>query len=140
MLEEGDFLSWYLVENQARLKKHYGILTSFLEQHDIPYFKGGNAGIFLWVDVRKYITETIDSIDKLGAKEREARLARAWPRKGVMIANGSNFRSEEPGWVRITFTAEEQALREGLRRFMATLEWSLNDLEMSISDEWHWRC
>jgi bifunctional pyridoxal-dependent enzyme with beta-cystathionase and maltose regulon repressor activities len=35
---------------------------------------------------------------------------------GVEMASGSKYREEKPGWFRVIFTVEKDALEEGLRR------------------------
>lgn len=53
--------------------------------------------------------------------QREAGIIQRCLKEGVMIAKGSNFNSEELGWFRITFTADEKALKLGLERLSASL-------------------
>ncbi|KAK4543118.1 hypothetical protein LTR36_005895 [Oleoguttula mirabilis] len=125
ILEDAAFLAWYIAENQRRLAEHYRILTDFLDEQSIPYFRGGNAGIFLWVDLRRHLdsgTRSDGSAANSLRAAKEVQLSDAWLLKGVMIARGGKFLSEELGWFRITFTAEKPALREGLRRFVEVLD------------------
>ncbi len=41
MLEDREFLTSFLAENQKRLAENYVLATSFLDEHGIEYFKGG---------------------------------------------------------------------------------------------------
>lgn len=45
---------------------------------------------------------------------------------GLMVAPGHVYMSESYGWFRITFTVGEEALEEGLRRLLA----SINKMEV----------
>lgn len=55
-------------------------------------------------------------------KAKETLISEACLSKGVMVAKGSNFLSEELGWFRITFTATEKVLMIGLQRMMEALK------------------
>ena len=136
LLEDGPFLEWFIAENQKRLAKHYTLLTEFLDQDSIPYYKGGNAAVFLWIDLRKVLrgdrkdmkTLRVTNPDAGVYKDMQDRLIQLWLERGVMIARGSGSLSEEYGWFRIVFTAEEQALHIGLDRFLAVLkDWQSKD-------------
>lgn len=43
-------------------------------------------------------------------------------KNGVMIAPGHVYMAEEYGWFRITFTVGDDALKEGLKRFLKSIE------------------
>ncbi|KAK5166421.1 uncharacterized protein LTR77_007964 [Saxophila tyrrhenica] len=133
ILEDTPFLDRFIGDNQKQLASHYALLTNFLDDNHIPYFQGGNAALFLWVDLRRWLLGNSDadtavlrstSPDAAKYKAKEDRLSKRWLEKGVMIAKGSRSLSEEIGWFRIVFTAEEKALRTGLNRFLEGLrEW-----------------
>ena len=55
-------------------------------------------------------------------KVKETLISEACLSKGVMIAKGSNFLSEELGWFRLTFTANEKVLMVGLQRMVDALK------------------
>lgn len=130
MLEDKAFLDHFINTNQKRLAMHYTVVTKFLEQHDIPYFPGGNAALFVWVDLRKWLLGDSKDVSSLlmssahaeQLKAKQDLMYQAWHKKGVMIAKGSAFLTEELGWFRIVFTAEEEALRIGLQRFVDVLQ------------------
>ncbi|KAK5685488.1 hypothetical protein LTS10_003567 [Elasticomyces elasticus] len=128
ILEDEKFLQWYLPENQNRLATNYRTLIKFLDENSISYFRGGNAGIFLWV----YLGQRTASSGKSNSSDRgqaglasatleaeqshDRLLADTCLKNGVMVGRGSRFLSEEAGWFRITFSADEVALRTGLDR------------------------
>ncbi|KAK4900771.1 hypothetical protein LTR27_001950 [Elasticomyces elasticus] len=132
ILEDEKFLQWYLPENQKRLATNYSTLIKFLDENSISYFRGGNAGIFLWVYLAQRTASSgkSDSAVRMsGLKQADEEsatleaeqsydrlLADTCSKSGVMIGRGSRFLSEEAGWFRITFSADEVALRTGLDR------------------------
>lgn len=132
ILEDRVFLEYFISENQKRLAKHYNVLTEFLDKHGIGYVKGGNAAVFLWVDLRDSLLGdsyagdvralSMSSPEMQKFKRKQDLLSKTWQENGVMIAKGSAFLSEELGWFRIVFTAEEAALRTGLQRFIEVLQ------------------
>ncbi|KAK5734937.1 hypothetical protein LTR17_008570 [Elasticomyces elasticus] len=132
ILEDEKFLQWYLPENQKRLATNYSTLTKFLNENSISYFQGGNAGIFLWVYLGRQTASSgasdsavrksdggqfdVASVTHQTEQSYDLLLADTCLKNGVMIGRGSRFLSEEAGWFRITFSADEVALRTGLDR------------------------
>jgi hypothetical protein len=41
MLEDGDYTKNFFATNQRRLAEQYAFATSFLDQHEIPYYRNG---------------------------------------------------------------------------------------------------
>lgn len=131
ILEDTKFLDWFMAENQRRLQKNFGIMTEFFEKEGIPFFEGSNAALFVWVDLRQWFLDdpekddiavlkaTAPGVEKYVAKQDL--LSKAWQAKGVMIGKGTAFLTEEVGWVRVVFSAQEEALRVGLQRFVDVL-------------------
>ncbi|KAH8805247.1 pyridoxal phosphate-dependent transferase [Xylogone sp. PMI_703] len=113
LLEDQEFLDWFLAENKRRLSENYNLITSFLSSNGIGYFSGGNAGVFLWVDLREYVK---------GDRATEALLVKKCVERGLFVGYGTNFFSEEVGWFRLTFTAKTEILMEGLKRLVSVLE------------------
>ncbi|KAI1179309.1 putative aminotransferase class I and II family protein [Nemania sp. FL0916] len=135
MLEDRNFLDAFVAKNRKLLRKHCGILTEFLDQHNIPYCANMNAGIFVWVDFGRYLNR--ESQDSRGSGEpttkalpsdvrvhqdSENDLTKRFFNSGVMISSGSSYSAEELGWFRISFTVEEQALHVGLQRLLKCLK------------------
>ncbi|KAG4442585.1 hypothetical protein IFR05_001915 [Cadophora sp. M221] len=119
LLEDTEYLDTFIATNQRRLSENYTLATSILTSHNIEYFKGSNAGVFLWIDLRKYFDseETLD-----GRMAREKDIVQKCEEKGLFVGYGSNFFSEEVGWFRITFTARDEVLRVGLQRLVGVLK------------------
>ncbi|KAK3651451.1 hypothetical protein LTR56_005593 [Elasticomyces elasticus] len=132
ILEDEKFLQWYLPENQKRLATNYRTLIKFLDENSISYFRGGNAGIFLWVYLGQRTAPSekpdsavqkshgaqsdVASVTLEAEQSDDLLLAGTCLKNGVTIGRGSRFLSEEAGWFRITFSADEVALRTGLDR------------------------
>ncbi|KAI2487141.1 Aspartate/tyrosine/aromatic aminotransferase [Pyrenophora tritici-repentis] len=120
MLEDELFLGDFKLENHKVLAKHFTILRSFLNQQNIPYYSNVHAGVFLWVDLRRYLpgnsapepaTSAVDA-----NHDGEIRLFKRLLKAGVVVSQGSSFGTEELGWYRISFAVEDQALNVGLQR------------------------
>ena len=134
ILEDKTFLKSFLAENQKRLAKNYRIITDFLKRHGIPYYQGGNAAMFVWVDLRAWLVPEpgSGSYKALLSSSPESEqyrakietLGKTWIKKGVTITNGVKCHTEELGWFRIVFTAKEEVLHIGMQRFIDGLqEW-----------------
>ncbi|GAW26424.1 putative PLP-dependent transferase [Rosellinia necatrix] len=136
MLESPEFLVTLSTKKQKTLKNHCRILTRFLDQHEIPYYANINAGVFVWVDLRRYLHSEVSrnagsdlslaqaspSQNQEMLREQEMRLFQNCLAGGVGISLGSSFSSEEIGWFRISFTVEERALHVGLQRLLTCLQ------------------
>ena len=96
-----------------------------------------SAGLFVWVDIRRSMSGVAQSSGTTSKVSNGQQDTEHWEnqivdicqRNGVMIAPGHAYGAEECGWVRITFTVEEDALIAGLCR----LGESLDELETSTN-------
>lgn len=89
------------------------IYDTALEDELIHWPHNRNAGFFLWIDLSPYLT-TSTADDK--GWEAEAVLKKEILEAGVEIASGAKYREERPGWFRVLFTVEKDALEEALER------------------------
>jgi aspartate/methionine/tyrosine aminotransferase len=139
MLEDRAFLDTFITQNRQRLQVAYQQISAFLDQHDIRYLRNPVAGVFLWVDLRPYILEhpathadalaagtAIEELYVSGPRatfytERVDALLQGCLARSVNIGKGANFRAEEIGWFRITFSLGESALLLGLERLRTAL-------------------
>ncbi|KAK0640776.1 pyridoxal phosphate-dependent transferase [Cercophora newfieldiana] len=127
MLEDESFRSKFFEKNYRLIEESYAFTTKFLGQHGIPYYRGSNAGSFLWIDLRQYILGGADiRLLKRGGgaspfEEREEILDGALLQHGVSLSRGSIFFTEELGWFRLTFTLPKQELEQGLHRLVSAL-------------------
>ncbi|KAJ5339493.1 aminotransferase sirI [Penicillium brevicompactum] len=113
------------------MAENYRVTTSFLADRSIKYYEM-NAGLFIWVDLRHLFRPELASQDSSALKirppiakihkKRELQIIEACTKHGVLIAPGSVYIPEEYGWFRITFTLQQEALKEGLERLWKSLE------------------
>ncbi|PHH75742.1 hypothetical protein CDD82_4308 [Ophiocordyceps australis] len=131
ILEDKEFLADFIAKNRQVLAKHCTILRVFLDRHGIPYYTNVYAGVFVWVDLRRYLygesfgtvnsPETTSSTTNIH-QDREMMFFKYCLASGIAISPGSSFSTEELGWFRLSFAVEEQALHIGLERLLQCLE------------------
>ncbi|KAF3059812.1 1-aminocyclopropane-1-carboxylate synthase 1 [Daldinia childiae] len=128
MLTDDGFRVDFMSKNRKLLTEHSAILTAFLQEHEIPYYSKVNAGVFAWVNLQRYLydksevsaTDLFRSNDKF-YRDREMTLWNRLLASGVGLGLGSWYSAEEPGWFRVSFAVEKEALRIGLERLIKTL-------------------
>jgi bifunctional pyridoxal-dependent enzyme with beta-cystathionase and maltose regulon repressor activities len=76
-----------------------------------------NGGFFLWIDLSPYLSS--NTADDKGW-EAEATLRTAILKASVKMASGQKYREERPGWFRVLFSVEKDALEEALRRYVVS--------------------
>ncbi|XP_068636153.1 1-aminocyclopropane-1-carboxylate synthase-like [Aristolochia californica] len=114
MLSDEEFIDTYLVESARRLAMRHKLFTAGLSQVGIDYLKG-NAGLFIWMDLRKLLKEP--------TFEGEMVLWRTIIHNVKLnVSPGSSFHCAEPGWFRVCFAnmdddTMEVALQR-IRKFM----------------------
>ncbi|KAA8645007.1 hypothetical protein EYZ11_010669 [Aspergillus tanneri] len=103
----------FLNKNSARLADAYRNVTAWLEDKNIMYYQGGNAGLFVWAKLLPNLTSITPG-----------QLVDACRAHGVNIGDGQNFLPEvtETGWFRITFSYPPDMLWLGLQRLEKTLK------------------
>ena len=67
------------------------------------------CGPFIWLDLSSFLLQN--------SLQDERDLAREMIEKGVWLATGEAYRSEEPGYFRMTFAIPEQELELGVQRY-----------------------
>jgi 1-aminocyclopropane-1-carboxylate synthase len=137
LLNDHEFLDFYLEKNSKRLGEHYKLVTDFLKENKIEYVRGGNAGFFIWVDFRSILGDDIFVLDdERGERERsgqvchsgeKARARDQWFNEklmeaGVYLGTGDAFFSEQHGWYRITFSVPRKVLDLGLGRLQKVID------------------
>ncbi|POS83586.1 hypothetical protein EPUL_004554, partial [Erysiphe pulchra] len=112
ILKRPDFVHKFLALSQKRLNKGYEITVNFLETAGIPYFKGGNAGFFIFIDLSKYLV--IWNTKQEAGSNPEFALAQHLKEHGVFV-HPREEHSEVPGWYRLVFASMSiDDLRVGL--------------------------
>ena len=112
ILENVDFVDFLLTLSRTRLSENYIAVTHLLDSAGIPYWKGGNAGYFLWVDLSTYLLPKEHEGDDA---EREKKLAVRILKGGVWLNPGQEM-GENPGWFRLIFSHPKEKVLEGVRR------------------------
>ncbi len=109
ILSDEPFLQVYFTKLTTQLTKAYNLCTSILRGMNVPY-SPANSGPFLWINLSGFLQrKTIES-------ERD--LALRMIKAGLWLATGEAYRSEEPGWFRLTFAVPEPEIRLGLERYV----------------------
>lgn len=123
MLEDKAWLAGFVKESQTALAKRNLLVRHKLEEHDIPYYKGANAGFFLWIDLGKWLP-TKDANGKAieDQWDREAELVRRMGEKKVYFTDGKSLCAEEAGWFRVIFSQETAVIDEGFKRLLEVLQ------------------
>ncbi|XP_073072546.1 1-aminocyclopropane-1-carboxylate synthase-like protein 1 isoform X3 [Manis javanica] len=103
----------YLPENHARLKAAHAYVSGELKALGIPFLSRG-AGLFIWVDLRKYLPEA--------TFEEEMLLWHCFLDNKVMLSSGKTFGCKEPGWFRLVFSDKAPRLSVGMQRVRQVLE------------------
>lgn len=92
----------------ATFRRRREVLLEELARVPRLRFAPPDGAFYAFVDVSEY-------------GDAEAICARVLERRGVVTIPGAAFGRQAPGWVRISFAADETVLREGVRRFAAEL-------------------
>ncbi|KAM0249233.1 hypothetical protein ACHAP5_002885 [Fusarium lateritium] len=132
ILSDDAFVETFVKTNRLRLAENYLTTTKFLEDYQIPYKKGSNAGLFVWADLFQPIRAEINAtLQKEVASDRttdqvlwdlEEKLQDTLLAHKVFLARGADFGSDVPGWFRIVFAHEETYLLLGLGRVVEAVE------------------
>lgn len=117
ILEDKEWLEWYLAENRKRLGDAYQALTRILDRYGIEYIKGSSAGFFLWCNF-SFATATTQDVPSLAEDQR---LNKRILRGGVYLATSQGFQGEKNGWYRVTFSLPRKLLMLGLGRLLSVL-------------------
>ncbi|SPO06208.1 related to 1-aminocyclopropane-2-carboxylate synthase 2 [Cephalotrichum gorgonifer] len=119
ILEDEAWHDEYLANNRRKLSSCYEIAASWAKENGIPYSKGVNAALFLWVDLgAAYVARHPEA----AGVDVDTIVMQALLKKKVYLAMGKDFGSEVPGWFRIVFSHPEEYLRMGLQRTIEALE------------------
>lgn len=100
-----------LDNTKLRLRKAAEIVEDFLSFHKIVFYSPV-AGCVMWGRVG----------GERATKQTDAELFGKLAAAGVVLGAGSRFKSQEPGWFRITFALPRKDLIEGLRRIEIGME------------------
>ncbi|TPX07294.1 uncharacterized protein E0L32_010791 [Thyridium curvatum] len=146
VLEDHEFVTAYIIENRRRLGENYAIIATFLNKFAIPFFRGTNAGLFVWANLgaawsrrrqdktRYHLGGTCNGIkclkEKLTVDSEELQrdldvnmeVQRRLLAEKVYIIDGDELGSEVPGWFRIVFAQPKDILEKGLNRIASAFD------------------
>ncbi|KAK0409126.1 hypothetical protein QR680_004353 [Steinernema hermaphroditum] len=122
LLEDLDWLKSFHTEKNSRLLKNKNFLCAMLNKLRIDYVPC-TAAFTVYVDLRRYM---VDASFK-GELQLWLELCCA----GVFISPGQFMGGAEPGWFRVVFSGDRDALVEGLQRFERSLG-QLSDKKYAI--------
>lgn len=120
MLEDRRWCGEFLNLSRARIAEAYLFFTARLEALGIDFYKGGNAGFFLWIDLSPFLPPR-ESHGGLSDLQREFALADRLLVAGVVLQPGEEH-GVRVGWFRVVFTMERAAVEEGLRRLESVIK------------------
>ncbi|TKR70884.1 hypothetical protein L596_022848 [Steinernema carpocapsae] len=112
LLEDLDWLKTFHEEKNARLLKNKNFLCAMLNKLRIDYVPC-TAAFTVYVDLRRFLVDSSYS--------SELQLWLELCGSGVFISPGQFMGGAEPGWFRIVFSGDRNALVEGLHRFESAL-------------------
>lgn len=117
MLEDEDWLKWYVPENQRRISAAFTRIARWAKNNNITYAKGANAGFFMWADLGTKYREKHPG----PSEDVDEAVKKALRSQKVFLASGKDFGAEKDGWFRIVFTVSDYYINEGLKRIIAAL-------------------
>lgn len=109
LLSNDSFLDTFISEYRSRLSRSYQHVTSFLQEHGIPY-EQSNAALFVWMRLGNVIK----------GQDDETILRRLRAEK-VYLTSGATSAAEESGWFRIVMAHPREVLDEGLKRILGVI-------------------
>ncbi|KAH8427668.1 pyridoxal phosphate-dependent aminotransferase [Aspergillus melleus] len=143
ILSDDAWVESFIQTNRQRLAENYTITIRFLESHQIPYKKGGNAGVFVWVDlfdpIRRQVNATLKKqaeasvSSENAARALETKLQEKLLKHRIFLALGADFGGDVSGWYRIVFAHEKEYLRLGLNRIVEALEGFRCELDTGLA-------
>ncbi|RKF56150.1 1-aminocyclopropane-1-carboxylate synthase-like protein 1 [Erysiphe neolycopersici] len=120
ILQQPDYVRDLLALSRERIRKGHKIATNALDTAGIPYYRGSNAGFFLYIDLSKYLKNWHTNGDS--TENSEFALAQHIKDHGVFL-HPREEHNEVPGWFRLVFTSiPHEDLKIGLNRLTDALK------------------
>ncbi|XP_050226222.1 1-aminocyclopropane-1-carboxylate synthase-like [Mercurialis annua] len=110
MLSDDEFVERFILESKKRLASRHNVFTKGLSQVGIKCLKSSNAGLFVWMDLRRLLKEQ--------TVEGELALWRVIINDVKLnVSPGSSFHCTEIGWFRVCFAnMDDQTMEIALSR------------------------
>lgn len=109
MLENTKFVDDVIGYSRSKLAENYRMVTNLLDAAAIGYWRGGNAGFFLWIDLSPFLSESQDAEEELARRVLDG---------GVFLNPAAEF-AEKPGWFRLIYSQDAVKIKEGVRRYLS---------------------
>jgi len=122
----------FLKENNMRIHKRVTQLMKLLDQYQITYLEP-DSGLFLWMDLREFLSPSSDDDDKEQKEEKSVQDHEDLERElyldlmhnhGLLFTPGMSMRNAEAGFFRLVFTAatdqEFELALERLEKFIVS--------------------
>lgn len=120
MLEDVEWMDNFLQTSRERLAVSNVLVRKILDEEGVEYRKGANAGFFIWIDLRPFLSVSSNaSLEERWSAETD--LFKRMIGNKVFITNGAEMSADEPGWFRVIFSQDERVIREGLKRYVSKL-------------------
>ena len=117
MLEDEEWMEEFLERSRKRLAQNSRMVKMLLDKEGIKYYKGSNAGLFLWINLFPPISQNNFAKDCFrNGWSYEDTMTGALINNGVYLTSGKEMNAEEPGWYRLIFAQDEKVVREGVKR------------------------
>ncbi|KAH8812703.1 pyridoxal phosphate-dependent transferase [Xylogone sp. PMI_703] len=113
ILADQEFLDGYFRKLRSKLSQSYEHCITLLKEKDIPYVACYSAP-FIWIDLSRFL--------EFPSIKCERELAWKMIKHGVWFATGEAYRSEKPGWFRLTFAVDSTELEIGFERLTKALK------------------
>ncbi|TQS34607.1 hypothetical protein Golomagni_05003 [Golovinomyces magnicellulatus] len=119
ILEHPKFVQDLLALSRERLLEGYSLTTDALNAACIPYYSGGNAGFFLYIDLSHLLKKYQGHLENV--EDEEFSLAKHLWDHGVFL-HPKEEHNEAPGWFRLVFASlSHHDLRIGLDRLTTAI-------------------
>ncbi|CAN1254069.1 1-aminocyclopropane-1-carboxylate synthase [Linum perenne] len=113
MLSDEEFVDEFIAANKRRLAERHSAFTGGLMEVGIRCLKTSNAGLFVWMDLRRLLKEQ--------TVEAETALWRVIINEVKLnVSPGTSFHCSEPGWFRVCFAnMDDETMEVALSRIRA---------------------
>lgn len=117
MLEDQEWMDGFLALSRTKLSDSSRMTKRLLDEEGIVYYKGTNAGLFLWINLFPHLSGKHFANDGFKAGWlAEDKMSEALIKNGVFMTNGREMNAEEPGWYRLIFAQDERTIKAGIKR------------------------
>ncbi|KAM3501178.1 hypothetical protein MY11210_009412 [Beauveria gryllotalpidicola] len=115
MLEDRVWCRAYIDAMRGRIKQAHAHVAAELRNAGIPFLRGSNAGLFVWIDLGAHLPAELD-----GEENAEFALAKKALAAGVFV-HPTEEHANKPGWFRLVYTQDPDMVTEGIRRLKSVM-------------------